>query len=314
MPILDIKPVSFGGTKVVIGICGETGGGKTLTALYIARGMVKSASEIGFLDTENKRGTYYANKLDGKFLIADLYPPFSPSRYAAAIKEFQDAGVKVLVIDSGSHEWEGEGGCEDIAHQKMGKSGMDNWIGAKREHKKFMNVLLYSNLHVIVCLRAREKTDFKVPDKPVSLGIKPICEKNFMFEMTASILISSQGKTREFIKVPEFLMEAFNSSDEYLGIKAGKKIIEWVNTGEREDPEIAKCKSELLTACEKGEAGLLELWKSLTPALQKKMKVHFSVFKESAKEYDKQTKEAQETPQETLKRETGGKSTAPTLL
>jgi len=115
-------------------------------------------------------------------MIGDLVPPFSPARYAQAIKEFQEKGIKVLVIDSGSHEWEGEGGCEDIANASLlaGKK-MANWVGAKRDHKSFMNTLLHCDMNVIVCLRAREKTDFKNPDKPVSLGIQPICEKNFMF-------------------------------------------------------------------------------------------------------------------------------------
>ncbi|HEY4287290.1 MAG TPA: AAA family ATPase, partial [Puia sp.] len=130
MGILNIRPVVKGGSKAILGIAGPSGTGKTYSALLVARGMVKTASKVGLLDTENKRGSLYAEILDGPFMIGDLYPPFSPRRYAEAIKEFQDAGVEVLVIDSVTHEWEGEGGCDDIANAKIGK--MDNWIGAKR--------------------------------------------------------------------------------------------------------------------------------------------------------------------------------------
>lgn len=65
-----------------------------------------------------------------------MYAPFSPARYRQAIEEFQAAGVKVLVIDSGSHEWEGEGGCSEIAEQPLlqGKK-MADWKRAKAEHK-----------------------------------------------------------------------------------------------------------------------------------------------------------------------------------
>ena len=49
-------------------------------------------------------------------------------------------------------------------------------------------------MHIICCIRAREKTDFKNPAKPVSLGVQPICEKNFMFEMTASFMMMDKGK------------------------------------------------------------------------------------------------------------------------
>lgn len=291
MSILNIRPAVSGQSKAVFGFAGPSGTGKTLSALYVARGMVKDASKIGLLDTENKRGSLYANVLDGPFLIADLYPPFSPERYAAAIKEFQEAGVEVLVIDSVTHEWEGEGGCDDIANAPLlaGKK-MANWVGAKRSHKYFMNVLLQSNMDIICCIRAREKTDFKDPNKPVSLGIQPICEKNFMFEMTASIMMYNEGKNQQFLKMPEFLRDAFGNGDKYLGIKTGEKIREWLDKGEKEDPEIARIKSEALMACEKGVAALEEMWKGLTKPQQDKLKTHFTICRKSAEAYEEQSK------------------------
>jgi len=296
----------FGGSKAIIGIAGPTGSGKTLTALLMARGMVSKPSEIGFLDTENKRGSFYADKLDGKFQIADLYPPFSPKRYSQAVKEFQEVGVKVLVTDSVSHEWEGEGGCDDIANMKMGKSGMPNWIGAKREHKGFMGTLLQSDMHHICCLRAREKTDFKNPKEPVSLGMQPVCEKNFMFEMTASILMSNEGRNQQFLKVPYFLKEAFGTGEGYLGQETGKKIIQWINTGEKEDPAVAKCKSEMLMACEFGMTAVEALWNRLSIPMKHKMNPFMDVYKAAARAYDEQAKEEDETPAETLKAKLNG--------
>lgn len=302
MSVLNIRPAKRGESKAIIGIAGVSGSGKTYTALLMARGMVDKASEIGFLDTENKRGSLYADILDEPFMIGDLYPPFSPKRYGDAIKEFQEAGVKVLVIDSVSHEWEGEGGCDDIANMKMGKSGMPNWIGAKREHKSFMNTLLQCNMNVICCLRAREKTDFKNPKEPVSLGIQPVCEKNFMFEMTASLLMENEGKSQRFLKIPSFLKPAFGDGNGYLGKETGAKIIDWINTGEKEDPEVTRVKSEMLMACETGISGVMALWNTLTTKMQNKMKPHMAVYKSAAKAYDEQAKEAEETPQETLER------------
>lgn len=291
MSVLNIRPVVSGQSKAVIAIAGQSGSGKTLTALYIARGMVNKASEIGFIDAENGRGSLYADSLDGKFNIGDLYPPFSPERYAEAIKEFQETGVKVLVIDSVTHEWEGEGGCDDIANAPLlaGKK-MANWVGAKRSHKYFTNVLLQSNMDIICTIRAREKTDFKDPAKPVSLGIQPICEKNFMYEMTVSIMMFNEGKNQQHIKVPNFLREAFGDGNKYLGVETGKKIREWLDKGEKEDPEIARIKSEALMACEKGVASLEDLWKSLTKAQQNKLKAHFTICKKSAEAYEEQNK------------------------
>lgn len=297
MSVINIRPVESGQSKAVIGIAGVSGSGKTYSALLIARGMVNKASEIGFLDTENKRGSLYAEILDGKFMIGDLYPPFSPSRYATAIKQFQDAGVKVLVIDSGSHEWEGEGGCEDIANLSLlqGKK-MANWIGAKREHKPFMNTLLQANMDIVVTLRAREKTDFKDPMKPVSLGIQPICEKNFMFELTASILMNDEGKTQKHLKVPSVLKEAFGDGQGYLGIETGQKIRAWLDKGKKENPEITRIKSEALLICEQGYESLNNFWKSIPKELKSEQSLldHFALCTESAKAYDAQNSDGEE--------------------
>lgn len=297
MSVINIRPVESGQSKAVIGIAGVSGDGKTYTALLVARGMVSKASEIGFLDTENKRGSLYADILDGQFMIGDLYPPFSPTRYAEAIKEFQDSGVKVLVIDSVTHEWEGDGGCDDIANLPLqqGKK-MANWIGAKREHKKFMNVLLQSDMDIICCIRAREKTDFTNPTMPKSLGVLPICEKNFMFELTASIMMGSQGKTQKHLKVPSFLVDAFGNGQDYLGIETGKKIRAWLDKGKKENPEITRIKSEALLVCEKGVDALTELWNSVPKELKsdKSLKDHFALCGESAKAYDAQNSDSDE--------------------
>jgi len=308
MGILNIRPAERGGSKALIGLAGPSGSGKTFTALKIARGMVDHPSKIGFLDTENKRGSLYADILDGAFMIGDLYPPFSPQRYREAIKEFQDAGVEVLVVDSVSHEWEGEGGCDDIANAPKAdgtERKVANWIAAKREHKYFMNTVLQCSMNLILCIRAREKTDFKNPKLPVSQGMQPISEKNFMFEMTASLMMYEGGKRQEFLKMPEFFKDAFGQGNQYLGEETGKKIIQWLNTGKQENPEVTKLKAEMLMECEKGLDALLLVWKKVPKKFQAELDGHKNLCKESAIAYDKQRAEAEETPAEKLQRTKG---------
>lgn len=296
MAILNIRPAKRGESKAIIGIAGVSGSGKTYTALQIARGMVDKPSEIGFLDTENKRGSLYADILDGDFLIADLYPPFSPKRYSEAIKEFQEAGVKVLVIDSVSHEWEGEGGCDDIANLPIQQGGkMANWIGAKREHKGFMNVLLQCNMHIICCIRARDKVKIeKINGRQefVPIGLQPLCEKNFMFEMTASLMMENEGKSQKFLKLPSFLMGAFGNGQGYLGQQTGKDIMAWINTGEKQDPEVTRLKSEMQLACEQGMEALVKVWNTVPTHLKKQLESHKDTCKASALEYELQAKNA----------------------
>lgn len=297
MSILNIRKAVRSGSRVVIGIAGQSGEGKTYTALKIARGMVDKPEEIGFLDTENRRGSLYADILDGAFLIGDLYAPFSPQRYADAIKEFQDAGVKVLVIDSGSHEHEGEGGLEDIANAPLlaGKR-MADWKKAKSEHKKFMNAMLQSDMHIILCLRAREKTDFKNPKQPVSLGIQPICEKNVLFEMTASMMMFNHGQNQQFIKMPEALRPIFGNGNGYLNESHGKALIDWVNSGEKIDTELESYKNKMQFSASSGTESLKQAWQSMPQSMQQKMEPLKRQYWASAQAFDEMARD--EAPQE----------------
>ena len=269
MGILNIRKAERMEAPVLIALCGQSGSGKTRTALEIARGMVEKPSEIGFLCTENHRGSLYADvwkdiwQDDCQFVLGDLFAPFSPRRYAEAIKEFEESGVKILIIDSVSHEWMGTGGCEDIAMQsKLDGKKTEDWKKAKYEHKKhFMNALLYSKIHIICCVRATEKTDFKNPSLPVSLGIQPICEKNFMFEMLASVMLSNQGKECSFIKVPDFLQEAFKPKNGYLGYHTGQAIRDWVLNGKKQSEKLKASIQKCFESAEQGIEKFRLSWK-----------------------------------------------------
>jgi len=290
MSILNIRPAVRAGSKLVIGLAGQSGSGKTLTALYIARGMVDNANEIGFLDTENRRGSLYANELDGQFMIGDLFYPFSPERYATAIKEFQQAGVKVLIIDSVSHEW--ESGCMEIAEAPLlrGKK-MADWKKAKYEHKnKFMMTLLQSDMHIIACIRAAEKMDFSNPSNPKSIGVQPLCEKNFLFEMTASVMLFNEGMNQQHIKIPKDLKSAFGDGSNYLGIETGRKILEWVNSGDV-DEEMESYRNKMQLASNDGCDSLKKAWLAMPQPMQDKMQTLKSSLWASAQAIDEMNKE-----------------------
>lgn len=298
MSVVNIRQAVREGARLVIGLAGVSGSGKTRSALELAWGLAKGdASKIGFLDTENRRGSLYADCLVGKdgsihrFNIGDLYAPYSPKRYSDAIKEFQQTGIEVLVVDSASHEWEGEGGCEDIADDG-GK--VANWKKAKREHKRFMNTLLTCDMHIIVCLRAREKTSFKNPSKPESLGIQPICEKNFLFEMTASVMMHDEGRRREVIKCPAELRPFIGHDREYLSAQDGMAIRKWVDGGAKLDPEIERARNSILTITHDGAAAVNAAWQALPAKVQKGLGESFiAMARQSAQAFDDQREDAE---------------------
>lgn len=267
MSVIQIRKAQRSGARLVIGIAGVSGSGKTYTALQLAYGLANmDAGKVGFLDTENRRGSLYADSLPGQFLIGDLYAPFSPQRYIDAIREFQKAGVEVLVIDSVTHEWEGSGGCEEIAANT--NSRIADWKRAKAEHKRFMNVMLQSDMHVIACIRAREKVDFSDPKNPRPLGVQPIQEKNFMFEMTASVLMHDSGRKQTILKCPFELVGILGRGNDYLTAADGKRLREWVDGGQKLDSDIEHHRNALQSITELGIARFKEEWNALPPKVR----------------------------------------------
>lgn len=297
MSIISIRQAERAGARLVIGIAGISGSGKTYTALQLAYGLANfDASKVGFLDTENRRGSLYADALRNdknivqRFLIGDLHAPFSPQRYRDAIMEFQAAGVEVLVIDSGSHEWEGSGGCEEIAAVSP---RMPDWKTAKSEHKKFMNTMLQCDMHIILCMRAREKVEItRVDGKSVinSLGIMPICEKNTMFEMTASMMMMNAGKSQMTMKCPDELIAILGRQSDYITPADGKALRDWVDGAKQVDKELEHARNSLQTITEQGSEKLAAAWLKLSKRIQKILDADGtkSSLKAAAEAYDKQ--------------------------
>lgn len=288
MSIVNLRKAKREGARVVLALAGISGGGKTYTALQIAYGLTGGdANKIGLLDTENRRGSLYADAIKNKdgqvqeFWIGDLDAPFSPQRYIDAIHEFQAAGIEVLVVDSITHEYEGTGGIEEIATIDPA-NGMQRkipaWNKAKAEHKRFMNALLQSDMHVIVCVRAREKVELvKVNGKTEyrPLGVLPVQEKNFMFEMTASMMLWDSGRQRQVMKCPKELEPIFGECGQdfhngYLGAEQGYKLRKWILGAGNVDQEIEKARNILRSHAEQGMKGLQHAWAGLPEAIRAK--------------------------------------------
>src|SRR5262249_37769672 len=147
---------------------------------------------------------HYADQFH--FEHGDLRPPFTPSAYADAIKAADDAKYPVIVVDSFSHEHDGEGGMLDMQeaeYQRMGGREavkMASWIKPKGEHRKMVSGLLQVRAHLILCFRASEKVEMvrgqdgkmEVRKKQTATGLDgwvPICEKSLPYELTCSFLL-----------------------------------------------------------------------------------------------------------------------------
>ena len=305
--VLEIRRACRAAARLVICFAGISGSGKTRTAIEFAYGLAGyDVDKMGFLDAENKRGELYSDVLkshaekpvEQTWWHGDLRAPFSPARYIDAIKQFEAAGVEVLIIDSATHEWEGDGGAQDIAeNNKNPKSGKLNWAKAKSEHKKFMSALLQSNMHIVVCTRAREKTrEYRDPKdnkmKVESLGIQPIQEKNFMFEMTASVMMFAEGQVQQVMKCPAELQPFLARQQGYITSADGYAVRQWVEGGGKVDQKVEKLRNALVQEAEGGVKHVISCWEKFKPAQQKAVgQAFFETVKASAAEYDDQRRQ-----------------------
>jgi hypothetical protein len=277
---MEIRKAIRHAVNLIMSLSGVSGSGKTYSALLMAAGLAGPGGKVGFLDTENGRGCMYADSpgimaaLPQGYDTIELAAPFTPARYIEAIDEFERAGYSVLVIDSGSHEWEGVGGCTDMAEQEKGR-----WNKPKRENKRFVLRLLNSNMHIIVCLRAREKSKIidkrDSPDgkeKVIPLGILPVSEKNFPFEMMLSFLVEEGTHLARPVKVPEQFERLFGSVNDpkpRLLTKAdGDAIREWNSGAPQMDP-IEKLQRQARAAAEQGSEKYAAFYTGLTPGQKK---------------------------------------------
>lgn len=257
---------------MLIGLSGPSGSGKTFSGLLLAAGIAGDKGRVAMIDTENGRGAMYAdsptivNYLPQGYEYARLDPPFPPKTYTDAIDAAEKAGITVCLVDSASHEWDGIGGCEEIAEEKAIK-GQPNWKVAKKLHKRFMMRCLASSMHIIFCLRAREKVQYvktaQGKTEIVPIGIQPICEKNFMYEMLVSMRVEEETHYAIPVKVPEPLVHLFPKAT--LITKAlGIRIRQWNETGSPL-PEFEQITKLARVAAEQGVDVYKEFYAELTP-------------------------------------------------
>jgi len=149
--------------KMRVAMAGPSGAGKTLSALYLAYGVTQDWSKIALIDTEHGRGQFYGSRSDlevGEYLYQELEPPFTAEKYIAMAQEAQQAvgSDGVIIIDSFSHAWEGEGGVLDYKEtieQQSGKNSFTAWNDAGKRQNQLINTLLALDCHVIVTMRTK---------------------------------------------------------------------------------------------------------------------------------------------------------------
>lgn len=230
---------------LLIGMAGGTGSGKTYSAMRMAAG-ISGDKPFAVIDTEAGRAKHYADAF--RFDHGDLKPPFRPDAYAEAIMAADKAGYGVIVVDSVSHVWAGDGGVLDWQEDELDRMAGDDWkkreavkmaawIKPKMSHKAMVQKLLQVRAHLILCFRAEQKIEMVREDGKMKIvpkqsltgldGWLPVCEKMLPFELTASFLLTADAPG---IPKPIKLQQqhrALFPLDKPINEESGKRIAEW---------------------------------------------------------------------------------------
>lgn len=218
--------------KLRLGIAGPAGSGKSYSALLVARGLTNSWDKIAVIDTENNSADLYADL--GEYSVLTLSAPYKPEKYVQAIEEAEKEGFEVIIIDSLSHAWAGEGGLLDI-HGKLTDSGKANSFSAWRTvtpmHNALVEAILSCKCHVICNLRS--KTDYiqqsneKGKTEVKRIGMAPVFREGFEYEMTVFLELSHD----HYASVTKDRTALLDGQLFKPTVEIGEKLLAWLEKG-----------------------------------------------------------------------------------
>lgn len=211
--------------KLRLGISGSSGSGKTWSALEIATGM---GGKIGLIDTEAGRAELYGS--DFEYDVIRIDAPYSPDRYIEAIRFFEKAGYDILIIDSLSHAWVGDGGVLSIV-ENAGGQFQNGWKKGTPKHNALVEAIVTSKIHILTTLRT--KTEYVVEKNeagksaPRKVGLAPVQRDGLEYEFTVFMDINQE----HIAHITKDNTRLFDQQFIKPSKEMGRQLMEWLNTG-----------------------------------------------------------------------------------
>ncbi len=271
---MELKKATRKQVKLRLGLSAVSGGGKTYSALLLAKGLVGEWKKIAVIDTENESASLYSHLGDYNTIV--LSSPFTPERYIEAIKTCEDAGMECIIIDSITQEWDGKGGLLEIHSQMIGNS-FTNWSSLTPRHQKFIDAILHSKCHVITTVRRKQDYEMTLNEKgkqtPIKVGLKEITREGFEYELTVNFnldekhnCIASKDRTCLFMDKPFFTITE----------ETGKLIKNWCEDGiievdETLENKIVAAKMSIDNATD--ETTLKNIWSMLSKEVKESKEI-----------------------------------------
>ena len=225
---MKLEQASRKRVKLRLNIASPSGFGKTFGALLIGYGITGNWLNIAVIDTENDSASLYSYL--GEYKTLKLDPPYTPERYIRAIKTCEDAGIELIIIDSITHVWKGQGGLLEYQNALGGR--YQDWAKATPLYQQWLNTILQSKCHIITTNRKKQGYNMITEGNKTKVekaGLDDEIRDGYEYEMTVALEIindkhmarASKDRTQLFVDKPEFV----------ISIETGKAILDWCNQG-----------------------------------------------------------------------------------
>ena len=216
--------------KLRLGITGPAGSGKTYGALLIAKGL---GGKVAMIDTENGSGDLYAALFD--YDIGQIQAPYTVQKYLSAIHDAENASYDVIIIDSLSHAWAGEGGLLEMQGKITDSSRSGNSWAAWRQvtplHNKLIETMLNSPCNIIATMRSKTEyiqTENEQGKKEIKkVGLAPIQREGMDYEFS---VVFDLG-INHMATVSKDRTSLFDGKVFTLSEEVGQTLKTWLETG-----------------------------------------------------------------------------------
>jgi len=240
---MEFKKATKKASKLRLAIASPAGGGKTFSALRIAKGI---GGKTALIDTEYKTASKYSDRFN--FDVLELNNETPIPEFINAIELAGKSGYEILIIDSMSHAWESLlDAIEKVAKGKYNGNTFAAWkdkAGGQMQ-SDFINAILKSPMHIIACFRVKTEWVVEQNDKgkmqPKRIGMSVKQREGIEYEFD----IFMEGNIEHFFTITKdrtgkFQDQVLEKPDETFG----KSLIEWLSQGEIPDPEPIKEKEQ----------------------------------------------------------------------
>jgi len=206
----------------------------------MAYGISKDWSKVALIDTENGSGDLYADL--GEYSVITITAPYTPERYIEAIRLCEAAGMEVVIIDSLSHAWAGEGGLLDQQGKLADKSGNSwtAWRSITPKHNQLVETILSSKCHIITTLRAKmeyvQEKDSNGRTSIRKVGMGSVQRDGMEYEFTVFLELTQEHNASATKDRTSLFDGRYFTPNE----QTGEQLQEWLESGKEPPFKVTK--------------------------------------------------------------------------